>query len=124
MLQYHDREWGVPVHNDRKHFEFLVLSVAQAGLNFSVVLKKREGYRRAFDRFDPQKVAYYSPARIQKLISDPEIIRNKMKIEAAVPNPRLSDIIVCATTACLRARLRTEPRPSGIGCAITYDALF
>src|SRR5260370_15605451 len=78
MLEYHDREWGVPVHNDHKHFEFLVLSGAQAGLNFSVVLKKREGYRRAFDKFDPEKVAHYSEARIQKLRSDPEIIRNRM----------------------------------------------
>jgi DNA-3-methyladenine glycosylase I len=88
MLQYHDREWGIPVHKDRKHFEFLVLSGAQAGLNFSVVLKKREGYRRAFDKFDPEKVAHYSEARIQKLISDAEIIRNRMKIEAAVRNAR------------------------------------
>jgi len=88
MLEYHDREWGVPVHNDRKHFEFLVLSGAQAGLNFSVVLKKREGYRRAFDKFDPEKVAHYSEARIQKLRSDIEIIRNRMKIEAAVRNAR------------------------------------
>src|SRR5579863_7490588 len=88
MLEYHDREWGVPVHNDRKHFEFLVLSGAQAGLNFSVVLKKREGYRRAFDKFDPEKVAHYSQARIQKLRSDVEIIRNRMKIEAAVRNAR------------------------------------
>jgi DNA-3-methyladenine glycosylase I len=88
MIQYHDREWGVPVHNDRKHFEVLVLSGAQAGLNFSVVLKKREGYRRAFDNFRPEKVAHYSAGRVQKLISDPEIIRNRMKIEAAVRNAR------------------------------------
>jgi DNA-3-methyladenine glycosylase I len=88
MLEYHDREWGVPVHNDRKHFEFLVLSGAQAGLNFSIVLKKREGYRRAFDKFDPEKVARYSEVRIQKLRSDVEIIRNRMKIEAAVRNAR------------------------------------
>ncbi len=88
MLEYHDREWGVPVHDDRKHFEFLVLSGAQAGLNFSVVLKKREGYRRAFDKFDPEKVAHYSEARILKLRSDLEIIRNRMKIEAAVRNAR------------------------------------
>ena len=88
MLEYHDREWGVPVHDDRKHFEFLVLSGAQAGLNFSVVLKKREGYRRAFDKFDPEKVAHYSQARVQKLRSDLEIIRNRMKIESAVRNAR------------------------------------
>ena len=86
LLQYHDREWGVPVHNDHKHFEVLVLSGAQAGLSWSLVLKKREGYRRAFNKFDPEKVARYSERQIQKLISDPEIIRNRMKIEAAVRN--------------------------------------
>ena len=71
MLQYHDREWGVPVHDDRKHFEFLVLEAAQAGLSWSIVLKKREGYRRAFSQFDPQKVSRYTKARVQKLVADP-----------------------------------------------------
>jgi DNA-3-methyladenine glycosylase I len=79
---------GVPVHNDRIHFEVLVLSGAQAGLNWSLVLKKREGYRRAFDNFDPEKVAHYSESQILKLASDPAIIRNRMKIEAAVRNAR------------------------------------
>ncbi len=88
LVEYHDGEWGVPVHKDRKHFEVLVLSGAQAGLSWSLVLKKREGYRRAFDKFDPEKVARYSERRIQKLISDPEIIRNRMKIEPAVRNAR------------------------------------
>src|SRR5438876_10661857 len=88
LLQYHDLEWGVPVHNDRKHFEVLVLSGAQAGLSWSLVLKKREGYRRAFANFDPEKVALYSERRIQSLTSDPEIIRNRMKIDAAVRNAR------------------------------------
>src|SRR6058998_4020974 len=88
LLQYHDDEWGVPVHSDRKHFEVLVLSGAQTGLSWSLVLKKREGYRRAFDDFDPEKVARYSARRIQSLTSDPEIIRNRMKIEAAVRNAR------------------------------------
>src|SRR5712672_2214989 len=88
LLQYHDREWGVPVHSDRKQFEVLVLSGAQAGLNWSLVLKKREGYRRAFDKFDPEKVARYSERKIQGLASDPEIIRNRMKIDAAVRNAR------------------------------------
>jgi DNA-3-methyladenine glycosylase I len=87
-LEYHDREWGVPVHSDRKHFEVLALSGAQAGLNWSLVLKKREGHRRAFDKFDPEKVARYSERRIQALVSNPEIIRNRMKIEAAVHNAR------------------------------------
>jgi len=88
MLQYHDREWGVPVHDDRKHFEFLVLEGAQAGLSWTIVLKKREGYRRAFDGFDPEKVARFSARRIEKLALDSAIIRNRMKIEAAVRNAR------------------------------------
>jgi DNA-3-methyladenine glycosylase I len=88
LLEYHDREWGVPNHDDRKHFEFLILEAAQAGLSWSIVLNKREGYRRAFSQFDPEKVARYSKARIVKLIADPGIIRNRMKIEAAVKNAR------------------------------------
>ena len=88
LLEYHDREWGVPVHSDPKHFEVLVLSGAQAGLNWSLVLKKREGYRRAFDRFDPERVARYSEKQTRSLLSDPQIIRNRMKIEAAVRNAR------------------------------------
>src|ERR1700692_306427 len=83
MLQYHDREWGVPVHDDRKHFEFLVLEAAQAGLSWTIVLRKREGYRRAFDGFEPEKVARYSARRIEKLALNSEIIRNRMNIEAA-----------------------------------------
>jgi len=89
LVEYHDREWGVPIHSDRKHFEVLVLSGAQTGLNWSLVLKKREGYRRAFDNFDPKKVARYSENQIQTLLADPNIIRNRMKIEAAVSNARL-----------------------------------
>ncbi len=88
MLQYHDHEWGVPVHDDRKHFEFLVLEGAQAGLSWTIVLKKREGYRRAFDGFDPEKVARFSARRIEKLVLDSGIIRNRMKIESAVRNAR------------------------------------
>src|SRR6266513_2260125 len=88
MLDYHDREWGVPVHDDRTHFEFLVLEGAQAGLSWSIVLKKREGYRRAFSQFDPERVARYTEKRIQKLTLDPAIIRNRMKIESAVRNAR------------------------------------
>ena len=88
MLAYHDREWGVPVRDDRRHFEFLVLEAAQAGLSWSIVLKKRDGYRRAFSQFDPRKVARYTQNRIQKLTTDPSIIRNRMKIEAAVRNAR------------------------------------
>jgi DNA-3-methyladenine glycosylase I len=88
MLEYHDREWGVPVHEDRKHFEFLVLEAAQAGLSWAIVLKKREGYRRAFEGFDPEKVARFTARRIEKLVLNPEIVRNRMKIEAAVRNAR------------------------------------
>jgi DNA-3-methyladenine glycosylase I len=88
MLDYHDREWGVPVHNDRQHFEFLVLEAAQAGLSWSTVLRKREGYRRAFSGFDPQKVARFTDARMQKLVLDPAIIRNRLKIASAVRNAR------------------------------------
>jgi len=88
MLEYHDREWGVPVHDDRKHFEFLVLEAAQAGLSWTIVLKKREGYRRAFDGFDPEKVARFAARRIEKLALDSGIIRNRMKIGAAVENAR------------------------------------
>ena len=88
MREYHDREWGVPTHDDRRHFEFLILEAAQAGLSWSIVLRKREGYRRAFSEFDPEKVARYSEARIDKLSADPGIIRNRMKIAAAVNNAR------------------------------------
>jgi DNA-3-methyladenine glycosylase I len=88
MIEYHDREWGVPVHDDRKHFEFLVLEAAQAGLSWSTVLRKREGYRRAFSDFDPDKVARYTDKQTDALIQDPSIIRNRMKIAAAVRNAR------------------------------------
>lgn len=88
MVEYHDREWGVPVHDDGKHFEFLVLEGAQAGLSWSTILKRREGYRRAFSDFDPKKVARYSNKRIEELVLDPSIIRNRQKIEATVRNAR------------------------------------
>lgn len=87
-LQYHDREWGVPVHEDRKQFEFLILEGAQAGLSWSTVLNKREGYRKAFARFDPVKVARFSEKKIETLIQDPSIIRNRLKITSAVSNAR------------------------------------
>src|SRR5579862_5196095 len=88
MIKYHDTEWGVPVHDDRKHFEFLVLEAAQSGLSWSIVLNKREGYRRAFSDFDPAKVARYTDKRIEKLTLDPAIIRNRMKIQSAVRNAK------------------------------------
>jgi DNA-3-methyladenine glycosylase I len=88
LVEYHDREWGVPNHDDRKHFEFLVLEAAQAGLNWSIVLNKREGYRKAFSQFDPEKVARYTKSKIDKLVANPAIIRNRLKIESAVKNAR------------------------------------
>ena len=89
MWDYHDQEWGVPVHDDQKHFEFLILEGAQAGLSWSTILRKREGYRRAFAGFDPAKVARFTPAKIAKLLLDPGIIRNRQKVECAVGNAKL-----------------------------------
>lgn len=85
-IQYHDEEWGVPVYNDKKHFEFLVLESAQAGLSWSTVLNKREGYHQAFEGFDYYKVAQFSSDKIEKILTDPNIIRNRKKVEAAVHN--------------------------------------
>jgi DNA-3-methyladenine glycosylase I len=86
MREYHDKEWGVPVHDDRKLFEFLILEGAQAGLNWQTVLKKRENYREALDGFDPAKISVYSNGDIERLLSDRGIIRNRLKIEAAIVN--------------------------------------
>ena len=88
MWNYHDHEWGVPAHDDRKHFEFLVLEGAQAGLSWSTILNKRAGYRRLFAEFDPVKVARFTPARIAKLLEDPGIVRNRQKVESAVSNAK------------------------------------
>ena len=87
-IKYHDREWGVPVSNDRKLFEFLILEGAQAGLSWLMILKKREGYRRAFDNFTVKKVARYSRRKIASLLRNPGIIRNRLKIKSAVGNAR------------------------------------
>jgi len=86
--QYHDQEWGVPVHDDRLLFEFLILEGAQAGLSWSTILKKRTGYRAAFDNFDASKMASYQQDKIEQLLGNPEIVRNKMKIAAAVSNAK------------------------------------
>lgn len=86
MREYHDTEWGVPLHEDRKHFEFLILDAAQAGLSWNTVLQKRENYRKAFADFDPEKVARFTPKRIEKLLQDPGIIRNRLKVQSAVTN--------------------------------------
>jgi len=87
-VAYHDDEWGVPVHDDRKQFEFLTLESAQAGLSWATVLRKRENYRRAFADFDPEKVARFTAKQIEKLLADPGIIRNRLKVAAAVTNAR------------------------------------
>jgi DNA-3-methyladenine glycosylase I len=88
MIEYHDTEWGVPLHDDRKLFEFLMLDVAQAGLSWRTVLDKRENYRKAFDNFDPAKIARYNQRKIASLLKNPGIIRNRLKIEAIVTNAR------------------------------------
>jgi DNA-3-methyladenine glycosylase I len=87
-IRYHDEEWGVPVHDDRRWFEFITLEGAQAGLSWDTVLQKRERYRQVFDRFDPEKVARYDTRKIRTLLRDPGIIRNRLKINAAIGNAR------------------------------------
>jgi len=87
-IAYHDREWGVPVHDDRTHFEFLILEGAQAGLSWETILRKRDAYRAAFAGFDPARVARFTPARVERLLRDPGIVRNRLKVESAVSNAR------------------------------------
>jgi DNA-3-methyladenine glycosylase I len=87
-IRYHDEEWGVPVHDDRTLFEFLILEGAQAGLSWSTILNKRENYRRAFDGFDPQLISRYRAKKIKALLADPGIVRNQLKIAAAVENAK------------------------------------
>ncbi len=88
MTEYHDREWGVPVHDDRTLFEFLTLEGAQAGLSWSTILRKREAYRQAFADFDVERVARFTPVRIERLMLDPGIVRNRLKLESTVKNAR------------------------------------
>jgi DNA-3-methyladenine glycosylase I len=88
-VAYHDEEWGVPVHDDRLLFEFLVLEGAQAGLSWSTILRKRDAYRRAFDRFDPRKVARYDGRKVAALLADAGIVRNRAKVDSAVKNARV-----------------------------------
>ncbi len=85
-ITYHDEEWGVPVRDDRVQFEFLILEGAQAGLSWSTILNKRDGYRKAFANFDPQKVARFTDKRVEKLLQDPGIVRNRLKVKSAVTN--------------------------------------
>ncbi len=88
MTAYHDEEWGVPLHDDRKIFEYMVLDAFQAGLSWSIVLRKREGFRRAFDHFDFKKIARYKEEKIRRLLKDESIIRNQLKIRATVNNAK------------------------------------
>lgn len=88
LTLYHDEEWGVPVHDDRRHYQFLVLEAAQAGLSWLTVLSRREGYRQAFCGFDPERVARFGDREVAKLLEDPGIIRNRAKVESAVTNAR------------------------------------
>ncbi len=88
MIAYHDHEWGAPVHDERLLFEFLILEGAQAGLSWETILKKRDNYRKAFDRFDAKKIARYDQRKIDSLLADPGIVRNKLKVNAAVTNAR------------------------------------
>jgi len=88
MVAYHDTEWGVPLHNDRRLFEFLVLEGMQAGLSWATILHKRENFRKAFSRFDVKRVAGYGKRDVQRLLADPGIVRNRLKIEAAISNAR------------------------------------
>ena len=87
-IAYHDREWGVPLHDDRRLFEFLILEGAQAGLSWETILKKRSAYRKAYDRFDPKKVARYDRRKVARLLSDEGIVRNRLKIGASIDNAR------------------------------------
>jgi DNA-3-methyladenine glycosylase I len=87
-MTYHDEEWGVPVHDDKIHFEFLILEGAQAGLSWSTILKKREGYRKNFADFDPNRVARFSDKKLEKILLDPSIVRNRLKVFAAVTNAK------------------------------------
>jgi DNA-3-methyladenine glycosylase I len=87
-IRYHDEEWGVPLHQDRRLFEFLILEGAQAGLNWETILKKRENYRAAFDNFDVFTVAQYGKRKVERLLSDPGIVRNRLKIESAIQNAK------------------------------------
>jgi DNA-3-methyladenine glycosylase I len=87
-IRYHDEEWGNPVHDDRVHFEFLILEGAQAGLSWSTILHKRDGYRKNFANFDPEKVARFGSRQIEKILKDPGIVRNRLKVNAAVNNAK------------------------------------
>jgi DNA-3-methyladenine glycosylase I len=103
-VDYHDKEWGVPVHNDRLLFEFLILEGAQAGLSWLTILKRREGYRKAFDQFDVERIAHYTQQDVARLLADEGIIRNRLKVESAIRNAR-GTIKICEEHGSLDAFL-------------------
>lgn len=88
MIDYHDHEWGVPVHDDRKLFEFMILDAVQAGLSWAIVLKKRENFRRAFDNFEPERIVRYTAKDVKRLLADAGIVRNRLKITSAISNAK------------------------------------
>ena len=92
-MAYHDQEWGVPVHDDRTLFEFLILEGAQAGLSWETILRKRDGYRSAFAEFDPERVARFTTARMERLLADPAIVRNRLKIQSALSNAKAFQLV-------------------------------
>ena len=112
-VAYHDDEWGVPVHDDRVLFEFLTLEGAQAGLSWLTILRKREGYRAAFDDFDVAKVARYTPKKVEQLLADPGIVRNRLKVESTVNNaqrdPRARRPVLGAPVVVRRWRAEAQP---------------
>src|SRR5688500_11485532 len=119
-IQYHDTEWGVPLHDDRGLFEFLILEVAQAGLSWDTILRKRENYRKAFDSFDPAKVARYSEAKCEKLLQNDGIIRNRLKIASAIENAKAfldrkstrlnsSHLVISYAVFCLKKKNESIP---------------
>ena len=115
-VAYHDEEWGVPVRDDRRLFEFLILEGAQAGLAWITILRKREGYRKAYDDFDPAKIARWSDAKIERLLQNPEIVRNRLKVEGARKNARAYLEIVRETGATPEeANALVKPAPEAAG---------
>src|SRR5690349_13521952 len=123
-IPYHDAEWGVPLHDDRRLFEFLILEGAQAGLSWETILRKRDAYRKAFAGFDPARVARFTPARVSRLMANPGIVRNRLKIESAIRNARaflavqrefggFGQYLMAVTSAAASpARARSAPVPA------------
>ena len=125
MVAYHDEEWGVPEHDDRRLFEFLILEGAQAGLSWITILRKRENYRKAFDRFNPKKMVRYDSKKIQSLLKNEGIIRNRLKIESAISNAKayFDDPLETGADTIQRNRLQSGDKsaPRNAGKRLTAD---